>query len=72
MFLKGSALIWVGNLSTTIVYGVEIYQNGKDQLKDAIRQYDRAVMHLTAHAVARTYWSKNISNHGMTFAQKST
>jgi hypothetical protein len=64
MFFEGSSLILVANLSNTIVCGVEIYQKGKDQLRDAIRQYDRAVMHLTARAVARTYiWSKNISNH---------
>jgi len=58
MCLEGSILILVGNLSNTVVYGPEIYQKSKDQLRDAIRQYDRAVMHLTARAVASTFAPK--------------
>jgi hypothetical protein len=40
------------NLSNTALKGPEIYQEGKNRLDVAIREYDQAVMHLTAQVVA--------------------
>jgi hypothetical protein len=70
MSSEASNLISAGNLSNTIVNGVEIYQKGKDQLMDAIRQHDRAVMHITARAVARMSGPKTFLIVGMTVVRE--
>ena len=43
------------NLSKTALKGPQIYQEGKNRLDVAIREYDQAVMHLTAQVVASMY-----------------
>jgi len=53
-----SALILAGNLSNTVINGADIYQTGKTQLRNAIRQYDQVMMHFTARAVASKFDSK--------------
>jgi hypothetical protein len=42
------------NLSNTALKGPLVYKEGKDRLDVAIREYDQAVMHLTAQVVAST------------------
>jgi len=44
----------VVNLSKTLLNGPQAYQKSKDRLDVAIREYDQAVMHLTARLVAGT------------------
>ena len=60
MFLQ--VLILSGNLSNTVINGADIYRTGKKQLRNAIRQYDQVMMHLTARAVAGDFDSKSHSN----------
>lgn len=42
------------NLSKTSLNAARFYQDGKDRLDIAIREYDQSVMHLTANVVAST------------------
>jgi len=45
-------LFLAGNLSNTVMNGADIYRTAKKQLRNAIRQYDQVVIHLTARVVA--------------------
>jgi hypothetical protein len=42
----------VGNIWRTVVNGAQIYEDGQKRLEIAILEYDRAVFHLAARAVA--------------------
>lgn len=42
----------VVNFSKTVVQGSKLYEDGKKRLDAAIREFDQAVLHLTARVIA--------------------
>jgi len=62
-------LLCEGNLSNTIINDDDIYQTGKKQLRNAIRQYDQVMMHITARAIAGKFDSIKFLIVGMNFHQ---
>lgn len=50
--LRQCTFLHLVNVSKTIWKGPQLYEDGKKLLDIAIREYNQAVMHLTAHVVA--------------------